>query len=99
MLKHLLRTVQKSDAVERTATSDGHTSETDDLLLTPEEEVMTLLETHDGRLRQQDIVVETGYADGTVSQLLSEMEENGQITRYWKGGGKVVAFPELCPVA
>lgn len=97
MLKRLLGTVQKSDPVERPTRQDGCASDTADPLLTPEERVIALLDEHNGRLRQQDIVAETGYADGTVSQLLSEMEEKGRITRYWKGDGKVVAFPDLGP--
>lgn len=70
-------------------------SRADYLLMTSEERVIMLLEEHGGRLRQQDIVTLMGYADGTVSQLLSEMEASGCITRYWKGNGKVVAFPGL----
>lgn len=95
MLKQLARIVQKSDPKERPARPNDHNPETDGLLLTPEERVIVLLEEHNGRVRQQDIVAETGYADGTVSQVLNEMEENGRITRYWKGNGKVVALPEL----
>lgn len=81
------------------ARNDPEREWTFDPLLTPEEHVITLLEEHNGRIRQQDIVAQTDYAAGTVSQLLSEMEDDGQITRYWKGDGKVVAVPELGPDA
>lgn len=63
------------------------------------DQILTLLEAYDGRMWQQDVLVETGYSAGKVSRLLSEMEEDGQITRYWKNGAKVVADPELLPAA
>lgn len=95
MLKRLLRTVTPSETSERQPGRTAHDSESDVEFLTPAEQVLALLETHNGRIRQQDIAAKTGYADSTVSQLLGEMEANGQINRYWKEGGKIVALPDV----
>lgn len=67
--------------------------------LFPKERIRTLLDAYDGRMWQQDVIAETGYSAGRVSRLLSEMEAEDQITRYWKDGSKVVADPELLPAA
>lgn len=66
----------------------------DFLLLPPDERVLALLDEHGGRMWQQDVVDETGYSAGRVSEVLSEMEGDDQITRYWKGGKKVVTLPD-----
>ncbi|QLD90801.1 hypothetical protein HWV07_17830 [Natronomonas salina] len=46
---------------------------------------------------QQDVVDNTDYSAATVSRLLTEMEADGQITRYRKDRRKVVAYPGLGP--
>lgn len=69
----------------------------DFLLLPPEERVLTLLEEYHGRMWQQDVVEETNYSEGRVSEVLSEMEADEQVTRYWKDGKKVVTLPEDRP--
>lgn len=69
----------------------------DFLLLPPEECVLTLLDEYQGRMWQQDVVEETGYSEGRVSEVLSEMEAGDQVTRYWKDGKKVVTLPEARP--
>lgn len=63
----------------------------------PDECVLTLVYTSGGHLWQQDLITETGYSVGKISELLSEMEADGQISRYWKDGRKVVTYPELQP--
>lgn len=63
----------------------------------PDERVLTLLYASGGHLWQQDLITETGYSVGKVSELLSGMEADGQISRYWKDGRKVVTYPELHP--
>lgn len=78
------------------AGSDG--GQTDDVpLLPPEERVLTLLDDYHGRMWQQDVVEETGYSEGRVSEVLSGMEADDQVTRYWKDGKKVVTLPEDRP--
>ena len=78
---------------ERGADSDGDPVD-DFLLLPPEERVLALLDDYGGRMWQQDIVEETGYSAGRVSEILSGMEADGQVTRYWKDGKKVVTLPD-----
>lgn len=78
-------------------TDSNGTSVDDFLLLPPEERVLTLLDEYGGRMWQQDVVDETGYSAGRVSEVLSEMETDDQVTRYWKNGKKVVTLPDSCP--
>lgn len=70
---------------------------TDDLYLFPEERVLVLLDEHDGRMWQGDVVEATGFSKAKVSRLLTAMEDDGVIARYWKGGKKVVTLPEEGP--
>lgn len=59
--------------------------------------VKALLDERGGRMFQQDVVDNTDYSAATVSRLLTEMEADGQITRYRKDRRKVVAYPDLGP--
>lgn len=78
--------------------TDSNGASVDDfLLLPPEERVLTLLDEYGGRMWQQDVVDETGYSAGRVSEVLSEMETDDRVTRYWKNGKKVVTLPDACP--
>lgn len=61
------------------------------------EPVHGLLEANGGRVWQQDVVAELDCSAPSVSRLLSEMEAEDEITRYWKRGQKVVALPALGP--
>lgn len=61
--------------------------------------VIELLEANGGRVWQQDVVSELDCSAPSVSRLLSAMEADGEITRYWKRGKKVVASPALGPEA
>lgn len=59
--------------------------------------VFDMLEANGGRVWQQDVVAELDCSAPSVSRLLSEMEGDDEITRYWKHGQKVVALPALGP--
>lgn len=63
----------------------------------PEATVQALLDERGGRMFQQDVVANTDYSAATVSRLLTEMEADGQVTRYRKDRRKVVAYPDLGP--
>lgn len=65
-------------------------------VLRPEERIHELLDEYGGRLWQQDVVAETRYSAATVSRVLGRLEENGEVRRYWKERGKVVARPDQC---
>lgn len=85
-------------AAQNGADADSGPGQVDDfLLLPPEERVLTLLDEYHGRMWQQDVVEETGYSEGRVSEVLSDMEADGQVTRYWKDGKKVVTLPDARP--
>lgn len=79
------------------AAADEPGSPRTDPFLIPEERVQQLLAQHGGRMWQQDVATELEYAVSTVSEILSEMEVDGQVNRYWKNGRKVVATPDLGP--
>lgn len=65
------------------------TPEPDDIL-TDEGRVLNLLTENRGRMKQVDIVEETGWSKSKVSRLLSRMEERGDINRLRVGRGNLV---------
>lgn len=91
-----MRTDRDSDERQRDESgAESDANRVDDfLLLPPDERVLALLDEHGGRMWQQDVVDETGYSAGRVSEVLSEMEGDDRVTRYWKGGKKVVTLPD-----
>lgn len=81
-----------------TASRDHRRSKADILVetgLTPKEYILAEVEANGGRMKQQSICEVAGWSDGTVSELLSEMEADGTIDRFRLGPGKVVSLPEL----
>ncbi|KTG07809.1 hypothetical protein AUR64_01915 [Haloprofundus marisrubri] len=48
---------------------------------TDEERIMKLLETHDGQMRQVAIVEEVEWSKAKVSRLLSQLDDEGKITK------------------
>ncbi|MEZ3142712.1 helix-turn-helix transcriptional regulator [Halobaculum sp. MBLA0143] len=63
-------------------------------LLSDEERVERLLEQNGGRMRQADIVSETGWSDAKVSQLLSAMAEEGRVDKLRLGRENLISFPD-----
>jgi len=70
-------------------------AEIDEELLSDEERVERLLEQNGGRMKQADIVEETGWSNAKVSQLLSAMEEEGQIDKLRIGRENLISFPDV----
>ena len=68
--------------------------EIDEELLSDEERVELLLERNGGRMKQANIVKETGWSNAKVSQLLSSMEEEGQIDKLRIGRENLISFPD-----
>lgn len=100
----LLRRVVRPGTDVRAGLADGEAGRSADdgqdrngPVLRPRERIHVVLDGYGGRLWQQDVVAETGYSPATVSRILGRMEEDGEIWRYWKDGGKVVARAEHCP--
>lgn len=75
---------------------DGPSTD-DEMYLFPEERVLVLLDEYDGRMWQGEVVEETGFSKAKVSKLLTSMEDDGDVDRYWKNGKKVVTLPGLAP--
>lgn len=71
-------------APERPPTSD---------LSEDERFVVTLLEEHDGRVRQSRIVEASDWSKSKVSRLLSTMETEGHVEKVTVGRENVIALP------
>ncbi|MFW5917621.1 MAG: helix-turn-helix transcriptional regulator, partial [Halorubrum sp.] len=73
--------------------SEGNDAE-DLSLLSDEERVERLLDDSGGRMRQADIVSETGWSDAKVSQLLSAMAEEGRVEKLRLGRENLISLPD-----
>ena len=77
------------------AGSDGDDDSEPDLsLLSDEERVERLLENNGGRMRQADIVAETGWSDAKVSQLLSAMADADRVEKLRLGRENLISLPD-----
>ncbi|MFC6725189.1 helix-turn-helix transcriptional regulator, partial [Halobium palmae] len=82
-----------SAAVDSTTEADGEAPiVTDDELLSDEDRVVSLLRDRGGRMKQVNIVDETGWSKSKVSMLLSEMEEDGRISKLRVGRENVISL-------
>ena len=63
-------------------------------LLSDEERVERLLDANGGRMRQADIVAETGWSDAKVSQLLSAMADEGRVEKLRLGRENLISLPD-----
>jgi hypothetical protein len=62
-------------------------------LLSDEERVEYLLERNGGRMKQANIVKETGWSNAKVSQLLSSMEDDERIDKLRIGRENLISLP------
>ncbi|MUV90740.1 hypothetical protein GJ629_13205 [Halapricum sp. CBA1109] len=79
------------------ATAEAEATDDDDVdeaLLSDEERVERLLEDNGGRMKQANIVSETGWSNAKVSQLLSSMAEEGRIEKLRIGRENLISFPD-----
>ncbi len=79
------------------ATADARESADDGVdtsLLSDEERVEHLLERNGGRMKQANIVRETGWSDAKVSQLLSSMAEDGRVEKLRLGRENLISLPD-----
>ena len=81
-----------TDAVDDDA-EEGD-DEPDLSLLSDEERVERLLDANGGRMRQADIVAETGWSDAKVSQLLSAMADEGRVEKLRLGRENLISLPD-----
>jgi len=54
--------------------------------------VVTLLEENGGRMKQVNIVEETGWSKSKVSMLLSDMEDEGEISKLRVGRENIISL-------
>ncbi len=73
-----------------TAESTDSLQETD--LLTDEDRVVNLIEENGGRMKQVQIVDETGWSKSKVSMLLSEMEDSETISKLRVGRENIISL-------
>ncbi|AGB38217.1 helix-turn-helix transcriptional regulator [Natronococcus occultus] len=66
-------------------------------LLSDEERVLRLLRQNGGRMKQGSIVSETGWSNAKVSQLLSQMADDGDIEKLRIGRENLITLPEVDP--
>lgn len=101
----LVAAITRLSAEERTdadgeADSDaaGGDEEPDPLadreLLSDEELVLRLVEHHGGRMKQGSIVEESDWSNAKVSQLLSQMSEQGEIRKLRIGRENLISLPD-----
>ncbi|WP_135851091.1 helix-turn-helix transcriptional regulator [Halorussus salinus] len=81
-----------SAAAGNGGTTTSEPSVSDEELLTDEARVKKLLDDNGGRMKQVNIVEETGWSKSKVSMLLSEMEEEGDISKLRVGRENIISL-------
>jgi hypothetical protein len=79
--------------------SDPDPSVPDEMLLSDEDRVMKLLDGNGGRMKQVNIVEETGWSKSKVSMLLSDMEEEEMISKLRVGRENIISKKGMEPEA
>ena len=72
-------------------------SELDLETMAKEDAVRAVLAANGGRMRQSEVVDETGWSKATVSRVLSRMADDDEVTKINVGRGNVVALPGAEP--
>jgi len=96
-----LETSPTESATDRGASPAEPAAESDEAskedlsLLADDERVLRLLERNGGRMRQAKIVSETKWSDAKVSQLLSSMADDDEITKLRIGRENLISLPEI----
>ncbi|MFA9416955.1 helix-turn-helix transcriptional regulator [Natrinema sp. HArc-T2] len=71
----------------------------DEELLTDEDRVVNLIRENGGRMKQVNIVEETGWSKSKVSMLLSDMEDDGTISKLRVGRENIISLEGFEPEA
>jgi hypothetical protein len=71
----------------------------DEELLSDEDRVMGLLDEQGGRMKQVEIVERTGWSKSKVSMLLSDMEDDGEISKLRVGRENIISKRGMEPEA
>ncbi|SEH38401.1 hypothetical protein SAMN05192561_101362 [Halopenitus malekzadehii] len=88
---------EADEADDEKAGDEGAATAPDPSLLSDEERVEALLERNGGRMRQADIVSETGWSDAKVSQLLSAMADEERVEKLRLGRENLISLPDHTP--
>jgi hypothetical protein len=91
-------TTEESTA-EESATEDGDAPVGGEQFLSDEERVMALLDEEGGRMKQSRIVEETDWSKSKVSMLLTDMEDDDDITKLRVGRENIISLPGNEPEA
>ncbi|MFB6308114.1 MAG: helix-turn-helix transcriptional regulator [Haloarculaceae archaeon] len=75
-----------------TAAPDSEPAVPDEELLSDSDRVVNLLEENGGRMKQVDIVEETDWSKSKVSMLLSDMEDDGEISKLRVGRENIISL-------
>lgn len=93
--------VRRDDAVEatgddgsRAAQPDTDRGDTPRELLSNEERVLRLLEDHDGRIKQQEVVSELDWTEAKTSQVVRGLREDGAVDVFRIGRENVLTLPD-----
>jgi len=81
----------ESGATEQTGTKSATVEPQE--VLSDSERVKSLLDEHGGRMRQSEIVDATDWSKSKVSMLLSDMEDDDEITKLRVGRENIVSLP------
>lgn len=86
--------VSMNEADEASGTPVAESTDTtDEPLLSDEERVKRLLRQNGGRMKQVDIVEETDWSNAKVSQLLTEMADQGEVDKLRIGRENLISLP------
>lgn len=83
---------EKEVAASEAATVTASEPITDERVLSDEERIFALLESEGGRMKQVEIVERTDWSKSKVSMQLSEMEEEGTISKLRVGRENIVSL-------
>ena len=86
--------VGESEEEEKDDFEEGGTSGTSDDLLTDEDRVIGILEEEGGKMKQAEIVERTDWSKSKVSMLLSNMEDEGKISKLRLGRENVIELQQ-----
>ncbi|PCR90991.1 DUF7343 domain-containing protein [Natrinema ejinorense] len=90
---------ESGTVAETTDSSDGATAVADEELMSDEDRVVALIRENGGRMKQVNIVDATGWSKSKVSMLLSEMEDDGTISKLRVGRENIISLEGFEPEA
>jgi len=90
---YLSRSIMGGDESTAIEVDGPDDAETDDLL-TDEDRVVRILERNDGKMKQAEIVDRTDWSKSKVSMLLSDMEDDGTVSKLRLGRENVIELED-----